>query len=81
MVAFSLIGIPVCMFTLATMGSLFCEVFVKFKVWIKSRISQGNIERRPTVYCVIQCGAITLLFVIICGIGVASLEGTKYCIY
>ncbi|XP_065068027.1 TWiK family of potassium channels protein 18-like [Rhopilema esculentum] len=78
-VAFSLIGIPVCMFTLATMGSLFCEIFVKFKAWIKSKIySQRNIQRGPTVYCVIQCGAFTLLFVITCGMGIATLEDWKY---
>lgn len=71
----SLIGIPICTYMIATLGSLFCMTFSNVKYWLKKDILKKDVEKKVTIYCVLQCTAITLSFVVISGLLTAFDEG------
>ena len=76
-ILFSLIGIPVCTYMIATVGSLFCMTFSNVKYWLKKDMLKQQVEPKVTIFCVMQCMAITLSFVVISGLLRAADEG-KY---
>lgn len=78
---FSFIGIPVCTYMVATVGSFLCMQFALLKYRVRKNLLKQQVEMKVSIYCVIQCTTITLLFVVMAGVIIATAEGTSYCFH
>lgn len=74
-VLFALLGIPVFMYMVASIGNIFCDKFFKIRNWFQRNLLKRAELTCPDVVCVVQCIIVTCLYVIIGGIIAAHVRG------